>query len=136
MSLAELSQIWKPYSHQTWVRKRIAKERYATKMRNHPTSSEAKAWTILQEINQTSRFFFRRQCVTFGYIIDFYCHPLRLGIEIDGSIHEQQQVYDEYRELKLRREGIRLLHFSNSQVFKYPEQVKQEIIKKMEKIDV
>ena len=130
MSLAELSQIWKPYTHRQWIRKQINKDRLATQMRNNPTPAEAKAWTdIFQPINRTTPFIFRRQYKVYGYIIDFYCHYLRLGIEIDGSIHgtQQQQTWDRHREHNLNREGISLLRFTNQEVFSNPEQVKQQI---------
>jgi len=131
MSLAELSQIWKPQKHSQWIRKQIKKDQLAKGMILYPTQGEAKAWTILQEINRITPYYFKRQRIVYGYIIDFYCHPLRLGIEIDGSIHQNQRLYDQYREDNLKREGIKLLHFTNWQVFNQPEIVKKQIVEIM-----
>jgi very-short-patch-repair endonuclease len=37
-----------------------------------------------------------------SFILDFYCSKLLLGIEIDGDIHKEQEVYDTQRDEKLR----------------------------------
>ncbi|MBS5687893.1 MAG: endonuclease domain-containing protein [Faecalibacterium prausnitzii] len=52
------------------------------------------------------------------FIVDFYCAPARLVIEIDGSQHytEQGQCYDEERSQILRAYGLKVLRFSNRDV--------------------
>ena len=44
-------------------------------------------------------YTFNRQKPLDRYIVDFYCKPLRLVIEIDGSYHfeEEQKVKDSER---------------------------------------
>jgi cyclase len=37
-------------------------------------------------------FKFRRQHPSSVYILDFYCHQLKLAIEVDGSIHDVEEV--------------------------------------------
>jgi very-short-patch-repair endonuclease len=37
------------------------------------------------------------------YIADFFCHALRLIIEIDGPIHEKQKSYDQARDKTLNK---------------------------------
>ena len=50
------------------------------------------------------------------YILDFYCHELKLGIELDGDIHKFQKEYDKYRDNILKEMGISVLRFDNSEL--------------------
>jgi hypothetical protein len=54
--------------------------------------------------------------VKYGYILDFYCPTLQLGIEVDGSMHGQQKNYDYQRDNALGRRGIQIFRFSNDNV--------------------
>jgi very-short-patch-repair endonuclease len=87
-------------------------------MRHNPTRAEAAMWDILSgQIRQ--RFpdhIFRRQYVQYGYIIDFYCPTLRLGIEVDGYVHDEHKDYDYCRDNRLARHGIDVFRFSNDNV--------------------
>ncbi|MBO9682401.1 MAG: DUF559 domain-containing protein [Flavisolibacter sp.] len=51
-------------------------------------------------------FKFRRQHPFSIYILDFYCHQLKLVIEVDGSIHNVAEVKqnDEIRQQQLEKE--------------------------------
>ncbi len=61
---------------------------------------------------------FRRQHPIAGFILDFYCHELRLGIEIDGSAHKYTDTkqYDELREKIINKYNIRILRIPNQEV--------------------
>ncbi len=63
-------------------------------------------------------FKFRRQHPISGYVLDFYCFEIKLGIELDGAVHtnKDQAEYDAYRSLELREEGVTILRFWNSEV--------------------
>ena len=54
-------------------------------------------------------FKFRRQHPYSLYILDFYCHSLKLVIEIDGSIHEKEEVKenDKIRQQSLEIDGLK-----------------------------
>ncbi len=56
---------------------------------------------------------FRRQQVVGRYVLDFYCAELRLGIEIDGAIHDGQIEYDAVRDEIVSSYGIRILRIRN-----------------------
>ena len=90
----------------------------AYEMRHNPTRAEAAMWDILSgQIRQ--RFpdhIFRRQYVQYGYILDFYCPNLQLGIEVDGYVHNEQKDYDYQRDNRLARHGIDVFRFSNDNV--------------------
>jgi len=49
---------------------------------------------------------FRRQQVSRGFIVDFYCHKAGLVIEVDGYIHDLQKEEDERREKVLSPSGV------------------------------
>src|SRR3990167_9702644 len=61
-------------------------------------------------------FKFRRQFNIGKYIVDFYCHELRLIIEIDGDVHDDQKEYDAYRDEWLEKQGCMVVRFTNEQV--------------------
>jgi len=53
-----------------------------------------------------------------GYIIDFYCPRLKLGIEVDGEVHKSpnQKTYDEQRSEELMQYGVHIIRFWNSEI--------------------
>ena len=65
-------------------------------------------------------YTFNRQKPLGRYIVDFYCKPLNLVIEIDGSYHfeEEQKVKDKERQKILEEMGLKFLRFSEQQVRK------------------
>ena len=70
-------------------------------LRKFSTHEEDIMWGLLKG-NQLG-FRFRRQHPILFYIVDFYCHPLKLIIEIDGSIHNKEDVKinDKRRQLEI-----------------------------------
>ena len=58
----------------------------ARELRNKLTPAEQTFWLRLKE--QFPDHKFRRQHPISSYIADFYCHKLKLVIEIDGPIHD------------------------------------------------
>jgi very-short-patch-repair endonuclease len=64
--------------------------RLALTKRNDPTEAEKVLWKHLKKFRQTG-FIFRRQHPIDIFIADFYCHKLKLIIEVDGEIHFNDQ---------------------------------------------
>ena len=62
---------------------------------------------------------FRRQHQLKYFIVDFYCHEAMLVIELDGSIHELENIkqYDQRREAIINELGITVLRFTNDEIF-------------------
>ena len=62
---------------------------------------------------------FRRQQPVGPYVADFYCHELKLIVEIDGAVHEgdRQIAHDQNRDGNLAALGYTILRFTNSEVF-------------------
>ena len=63
------------------------------------------------------------------FIADFYCHPVKLVIEVDGGIHQSKdrKEYDIGREGELENWGIHVLRFTNEEVENEMTQVIKEI---------
>jgi len=80
-------------------------KQHARYLRKNSTLAEVLLW---QQIKGSSpNFEFYRQVPTDQFIVDFYCHELKLAIEIDGSSHNNKHDYDSYRQVKLQNWGIR-----------------------------
>ena len=49
---------------------------------------------------------------------DFYCHKVKLVIELDGGYHENKEVkiYDRKRENDIAEFGIKVVRFKNAEV--------------------
>lgn len=74
-------------------------------------------------------YTFNRQKPLGRYIVDFYCKPLKLVIEIDGGYHfeEEQKIKDNYRQTILEQLGISFLRFHDEQVRKDIDMVLRKI---------
>lgn len=90
--------------------------RNAKKLRDTMTEPEKKLWDYLKL--KPKGYKFRRQHPIAGYVLDFYCHKLRLSIEIDGAYHlkNEQREKDNERTEYLNQIGITEIRFSNEQV--------------------
>jgi very-short-patch-repair endonuclease len=89
----------------------------ARSLRRNMTRSEAILWSRIRS-KQIDGLKFRRQQPIFDYIVDFYCHELRLVIEVDGEIHDLEEVkkYDIRREKILKLNGYNVLRLTNFEV--------------------
>ncbi len=92
--------------------------KFARSMRKKPTKAEGLLWDALRR-HQLSGLLFRRQHPVGGRILDFYCHQLNLGIELDGPIHDTKTAkkYDQERsDYLLENRNISILRFSNEEI--------------------
>jgi len=88
----------------------------AQEMRRHPTPAEKMLWQHLRD-KQLLGYKFRRQHTIGRFIVDFYCRDAGLVIEVDGPIHQYTAEEDAIRQEFLERQGLRVLRFTNDQVF-------------------
>jgi very-short-patch-repair endonuclease len=104
--------------------------RRARILRKAMTKAETKLWKHLQK-NQFNDLRFRRQHPVNRFIVDFYCHALKLVIEIDGGVHNEaiQKERDENRTYELEQFGLKVIRFDNNMVMKNIEGVLKEIEK-------
>ncbi len=98
----------------------------ARQMRHDDTKAEAYLWEFLRA-KRLNSLKFRRQHSVGQFIVDFYCPRSKLVVEVDGEIHEQQIERDAARTVYLQARGLRVLRFSNAQVFDETERVLTEI---------
>jgi very-short-patch-repair endonuclease len=59
---------------------------------------------------------FDRQRIIGNYIVDFYVKTLGLVIEIDGSSHDEKQVYDGERQEYLESLGLKIFRITDFDV--------------------
>ncbi len=95
----------------------------AEELRGRMTESEKILWNVLRKNDWQLNF--RRQHPLSVYIADFYCHKIKLVIEIDGGYHENKEVkiYDKQREKDIQEYGIKVLRFKNEEVISNIESV-------------
>jgi len=98
--------------------------RLAEGMRQNPTIAEHLLWQYLKKY-RCEGLIFRRQHPLDLFIVDFYCHKLKLVIEVDGDIHltKENIEYDENRTGELERFGIKVIRFKNEEIMNDLEQV-------------
>ena len=88
----------------------------AKKLRNNVTPTEMILWGRLKEYFPNLKF--RRQHPVSLYIVDLYCHTEKLVIEIDGSIHdlEEVKISDEIRQKDLEYLGLKVIRFTTNEI--------------------
>ncbi|MBL0069563.1 MAG: endonuclease domain-containing protein [Chitinophagaceae bacterium] len=88
----------------------------AEELRKNQTEDEKLLWQRLKRNQLGVRF--KRQHPIWMYIADFYCHELKLVIEVDGSIHNVKEVIenDMIRQEDIVSFGIRVIRFTNIEV--------------------
>lgn len=83
-------------------------------LRTHSTLGEVLLWNQLKQ-NQLQGYTFYRQKPIDKYIVDFYCKPLNLVIEVDGDIHLEDAIRlkDEERQAIIETLGLQFLRFED-----------------------
>ena len=84
--------------------------------RKTATAAEDILWNALRG-RKFLNLKFRRQHPLNAYIVDFYCHELKLVIEVDGKYHQEtaQIKYDEERTKELEAMGIKVMRLTNKE---------------------
>jgi type I restriction-modification system DNA methylase subunit len=102
----------------------------ARELRKNQTEAEDLLWQLLRNRQLNDLKFRRQHPLKVGFILDFYCAEVKLGLEVDGGYHteKEQQEYDAERTKIINEYGIKIIRFTNEQVLQDTEQVLQEII--------
>lgn len=82
------------------------------------TGPEKMIWYNFLMNQKCEGYKFIRQKPILDYIVDFYCHELRLVIEIDGESHSDQKEYDIKRDAEINELGVTTLRFTNEECTK------------------
>ena len=102
-------------------------------LRKLSTPAEQLLWQNIRNRNMKG-LKFRRQHAIGRFVVDYYCHELKLIIEIDGDIHKQKVSRDEYREQILCDLGYRIIRFSNEDVIKSIDIVLEKVVELADRI--
>ena len=88
----------------------------ARSFRKRQTDAEVVLWWLVRSRQMGVKF--RRQHPIEPFVLDFYCHELRLAVEVDGGRHAATagRMNDERRTAALAARGIQVLRFSNLEV--------------------
>jgi very-short-patch-repair endonuclease len=103
-------------------------QRNAKRLRRRLTSPEIGLWLALRQNGAGLRF--RKQHSAGDYVLDFYCAPARLAIEVDGEAHARgdRPQRDSARDAWLGARGVRVLRYPAREVLGNLEGVVREII--------
>ena len=106
----------------------------ARELRKRLTPSEQVFWLRLKV--GFPEYKFRRQHPVSVYVADYYCHKLKLVIEIDGPIHDSKDVKlnDVNRQKDLENLDLTMIRFTNDQVKNNIEDVFRIISSTIEKL--
>ena len=104
----------------------------AKELRGRETNAEKVLWNLLS--NRQLKVNFRRQHPISQFIADFYSHEIKLVIEVDGEVHnnEQQKEYDIMRNEHIKNLGLHVIRFTNSEIVKNTEEVIIQIKKQID----
>jgi putative selenate reductase len=110
-------------------------KRFSRNLRNDSTLGEVLLWKELRA--KKLEYIFNRQKPILNYIVDFYCKPLNLVIEVDGSSHDNDDAIekDTKRQHDLETIGLNFLRFDDREVKKDIENVIREIKAKIKEIE-
>jgi very-short-patch-repair endonuclease len=102
--------------------------RNAKRLRKTMTPPEIGLWLALRRNDEGLRF--RKQHAAGNYVLDFYCAPAMLAIEVDGEAHSRgdQPMRDAVRDAWLVGQSVRVLRYSASDVLSNLEGVVREIM--------
>jgi len=94
-------------------------KQYSRELRKNMTEAENLLWSKIRR-KQLKGYQFYRQKIIGNYIVDFYCPKANLIIELDGSQHYsvKGEVNDRNRDTYMIRLGLKVLRFSDREVFK------------------
>lgn len=104
-------------------------------LRNYQTPAEKILWKYISK-NKIKSLRFLRQYGVGSYVLDFYCPKIRLGVELDGSVHKEKEnkLYDKDREKFLENLDIGIIRFWNSDVLNDTENVLDKLLNKVEQM--
>ena len=90
----------------------------AIELRNNMTEAEKVLWEELKK-KEIFKARWKRQHPIDIFVVDFYCHKYKLAIEVDGEIHlkEENREHDDGRAHDIEKLGIKILRFTNKEIF-------------------
>ncbi|MEO5582222.1 MAG: endonuclease domain-containing protein [Saprospiraceae bacterium] len=95
-------------------------------LRRTMTEAETIIWSLVRNRRLNNYKFLRQhpftntnpEIIAKFFVVDFYCAELKLALEIDGFIHNDQLEYDKIRTIQLNDQGIKVIRISNEIVLR------------------
>jgi len=110
---------------------------FSQKLRVSQTNTEKILWNKLRR-KQLKGYLFTRQKPIGKYIVDFYCHKLKLVIEVDGDLHyltKKDIIKDKIRDKYLKDLDLEIYRINNIDIYKNLKEVIQGIYNLVEKLE-
>ena len=103
-------------------------KQYSRQLRKDMTEAEKLVWAKIRG-KQLKDVQFYRQKPLGNFIVDFYCAKANLVIELDGGQHftEKGEAKDIKRDDYLKQLGLKVLRFSDNEVFENIEGIIEKI---------
>ncbi|MET0581596.1 MAG: DUF559 domain-containing protein [Pseudoxanthomonas sp.] len=103
-------------------------QNFVRQLRKNSTEPEHLIWSFIRDRRLHGQKF-RRQKSTGPYVLDFYCHELKLAIELDGGQHNEPEHLerDAKRDSFVASQGIATLRYWNHDVLERTELVLESI---------
>ncbi|WP_294329111.1 endonuclease domain-containing protein [uncultured Sphingomonas sp.] len=100
----------------------------AKRLREKMTPPEIALWLALRKNDAGLRF--RKQHPAGAYILDFYCAPAMLAIEVDGQAHAfgDRPERDATRDAWLKAQGVRVLRYTAADVLRHTDSAVRQIL--------
>ena len=106
----------------------IVAKKLCRELRINQTQSEKILWKRIRNRQLLGKKFLRQHPIFYDikgketfYISDFYCHELKLVIEIDGEIHRFRMKNDKERDRVLNLLGIKVIRIKSEMVINHPD---------------
>ena len=108
---------------------------FARNLRKNQTDAEQLLWQLLRG----RRFLglkFRRQHPVKPYVLDFFCHEMKLAVEVDGGQHNEAEhrCKDAQRTAYLADQGITVVRYWADTVLKDTSAVLQDLYEKVQQL--
>ncbi|RZJ98091.1 MAG: DUF559 domain-containing protein [Brevundimonas sp.] len=97
---------------------------FARAQRQTPSLADTRLWDRLRG-GKLDGLKFRRQHTADRFFPDFACYQLRLILEIDGGVHQRDDVIlrDHLRQVELEASGWTVLRFTDVEALEHPDRV-------------
>ena len=94
-------------------------------LRSNPTDADKTLWTALKNRQFLNLKFLRQHPIYYQYnnkksffIADFYCHEIKMVVELDGRIHVKHKDHDQIRTEILDFKDIQVVRYKNEEITK------------------
>ena len=99
-------------------------KKHARELRQNVTDSEKELWEQLRNRRLSGYKFLRQHPIIYKadykglnyFIADFYCDAKKTVIELDGSIHDEKEEYDQFRDEEMKLMGLHVLRLKNEEL--------------------